>query len=370
MEQNTNNFATVGGYGIQNYSNPNPYYNNPVFAYADPNAYYNGQLYGYNNNIQQIPQMINSLTDEEIKQIAEARPIKFDMTLDQITYLKSRCNHRNNHTGQWVVQQVNDGSGEVYCPICGERWDPTQKTQDEVHLLIKGTKDIIQNSKMIGFIPPEIIREYGPMIPLLDKMEQLYKIAVENFEKYSSMNPLYNQQDVGPYSLYESLMNGNYNQYAINGGAIITPQYYNQAYNNGAGSPIWTPGSQMGYAPAQAANPAINPMQIQPGAPIQTQAAPQYTPAQAAPYGMPQTGYMNQPQIPAPYGMQQTATTPAAPYYSFGQNVVPQPAPMAPVQQQFSPVFNPAQPQQQVTQQTQQQTTQPATEQTEQQISL
>ena len=67
------------------------------------------------------PTNISSLSEKEIKLISQKKPSKIDINIFQEDHLRSMCNH--NHNGHSVVQQLNDGSGKVYCPICGAIMD-------------------------------------------------------------------------------------------------------------------------------------------------------------------------------------------------------------------------------------------------------
>ena len=322
MEQNVfQNGQYGGGYG---YGQPMPM-----------PGYYNYQPYMYQNA--PMPQNLNALTNDEIKILRSARPAsKINLNIDQEDYLRAMCTHKDNSTGNDVVYQINDGSGEVYCPICQERWNPDKMTKEEVTDLVNGFVSQIQNMKWVGDMPVDVIREYCAIIPLIRKFPDLYEYAVNNFNKYAGANPYYNAAEAAIYSQYNSLMSGGY---------AVPQGYYGQGVPGyGAPQPFMNP--PMG----QPANPNVNPMQAPTMYP-QGQQAPAYGyPAPQGYYPQPQPGYYGQ-GAPTTYG-------------------APQGQPMPQTPQPYSPVFNPAAQPQAPQGGQPQQSAQPQTETKEEKVNL
>lgn len=236
-----------------------PYYNG-----YDPNMYAYPAM-GYNTNVP-MPANQNALTPEEIQILKNARPTsKIDLTIDRNDVLRSMCTHKDN--GRDVVMQVNDGSGDVFCPICGHRWKPEMKTKEEVQDLVTELLDQMENAKWAGDLPTDLTRELFTMIPLLNKYPDIHEYAMNTFNKYYSARGMYNAQDTNIYGMYNSLfgagmpatgyagapMQGYYGQQPMYGNQMNAPVYgANQGYY----------GQQQGYVPGNnQANAMVNPMQ-------------------------------------------------------------------------------------------------------------
>lgn len=258
-----------------------------------------------------MPQNVNALSDEEITVLRNAKPqSKINLTVDQTDYLRSLCTHKNSQTHTDVAQMVNDGSGMMWCPICGEKWDPTQLTKEQVKDLVDQFVSQIQNMKWIGDLPIEVTREYCAMLPLIKKFPDLYEYAVNNYDKYANSNPYQMAQDNSVYNQFNQLMNGGFQQYPM--GGYMPNGYYQQ--------PMMGQMQPMG----QPANPNVNPMQANVPTPQQYQPQAQMMPQQPQSY-VP-NGYYGQPMM----------NPPMAPQMGMGQ-------PMPPMPGQYSPVYQPAQ---------------------------
>jgi hypothetical protein len=334
MEQNMNMYQSNGQ---QQYNNVGYNYNYQQQPQPMP-IYYNYQPVMYNNV--PTPQNVNALTDDEMNILKQSKPKENDINLNitQDEFLRSICTHKDK--GMDKVFSINDGTSQVFCPICSERWDPEKMTKEEITELVEKLVSQMQNMKWVGDLPTSVVREYCTIIPLIRKFPDLYEYAVSNFEKYSGLNPYYNAAETGVYSQYNSLMNGGYGyyqqpqyygqQYGNPYQQYQQPQYYNQQpqyMNNGQGQP---------------ANPYINPMQVQPtmnsnqyGNPYQQPAPQQYQ--QQVMYDAFGNPYYPAPMQNQQYGQQQPNQ----------QNAQQQSGP-----QQYSPVVQNQQNAQQQNQQT------------------
>ena len=229
-------------------NNYNPYQN--PYGYGQPMpGYMNQQLYmGPQFN---VPTYMNALNNEEIEQIRNTKPIsKINLSVDHTEYLRSLCTHRDNHTGLDVVQKINDGSDDVYCPICQKRWNPKPLDKDMVHELVKTFNDQIQNMKWVGNIPTEVVREYCAILPLVNKFPDLYEYAVNNFNKIRNGAEVQSGEDARIQSLYNTIINP-YQQYGNYYGGMNMGMNPGMMYNTNQNM------GQMG----QTANPNINPME-------------------------------------------------------------------------------------------------------------
>lgn len=242
-----------------NMMNNNYYYGQqmgqPYYGGYDPNMY-SYQAMGYNTNIP-TPANQNALTAEEIQILKNARPTsKIDLSIDRTDVLRSMCTHKDN--GRDVVMQVTDGSGDVYCPICGHRWKPDMKTKEEVQVLVSELIDQMENAKWAGDLPVDLTRELFTLIPLLNKYPDIHEYAMNTFNKYYSARGMYNAQDTNIYGMYNSLFGAGmpatgYMGAPMQGYYGQTQQPMNQGYYGQ---------TQQGYVPNGApANAMVNPMQ-------------------------------------------------------------------------------------------------------------
>lgn len=275
----------------------------PYFGNYDPNMYsYNAM--GYN----QIPTPANqnALTDEEIQILKNARPTSnIVLSIDRNDVLRSMCTHKDK--GRDVVMQVSDGSGDVFCPICGARWKPDMKTKEEVEALVTELIDQMQNAKWAGDLPTDLTRELFTLMPLLMKYPDIHEYAMNTFNKYYSARGMYNAADTNIYGMYNSLFGA-----GIPAAGYAAPQgYYGQAPVANQGYYNQAP---QGYVPnGMPANANVNPMQaptygVNPVAPNQ-----QFVSQANMMMGGTVTPMYNAPVYAAPQNVQAPAQQPAAP---------------------------------------------------------
>ena len=264
----------------------NGYYNG---GYDMNNPYGNGffqsQPMFFNNQPQ--PELQSSLTNEEIQALKADRPGSsvLNLNVDKNDVIRAMCNHRfNSPNGNGfldAVQYITDGSNDVYCPICGERWHLDELTKEDVQMLIKQLIDSMQNAKWAGNIPISVTRDYFAMIPLLRKYPDLYEYSMKNFNRAMNQNGMYYTADAMPYAQYDAMFPGGSASYMnpYQGGY----GYYQQGYMNPPQGGVqfnmpYQMNQQMGQV-GQVANPNVNPMQAQQGG------YPQYNQQQMMNYG-------------------------------------------------------------------------------------
>ena len=313
--------------------NQQPYpYMQPMGApYAQPMPGMNGGFQGATYNFSPTPMPMNtqSLSEEEIQELINSRGGKFDINVPRAEFLRAMCNHR--HNGQEVVQQINDGSGEVFCPVCYERWNPELITKEQAEQLVQAFVNQLQILKWVGNLPVDVIRDYFTIIPLLRKFPDLVEICTANYKKYTNgqaymvagNNSIYNQYellmgrgmgyDQSPYMVNQPFVPAN--MQVMSNQPMYNPMPQQMPPMN---TPYGQPQMNQGYygQAVQQNNPAINPMQMQPGMnPQQTV----YGNGGVQPYmpaAMPQQPMMNAPvqqQAPnfSPIQQQPVAPQPA-----------------------------------------------------------
>ena len=209
----------------------------------------------------------NPLTKEDLQRLQKTKTpaFSFNLTPDEMT--KAKCPHRlikEDGTAQsWMT--TSDGGVTAHCAGCGATFRLQKVSPEELSNAIDIVKSTIQQAKAYGFqMPEEFFTEYAMIIPLLDKLPQIYTMANINFAEIqrslrpvtSAPNPRGNDWDV-----IHSLVNGTYgNSYpgGVNAasmqGATFTPGY-------AAAAPTYGVAPTYGAAPTPTYGvPANNPI--------------------------------------------------------------------------------------------------------------
>ena len=322
-----------------------------MYGGYDPNfnqyAYGNGYMVNgafqpttYMYNPTPMPMNTQSISEEEIQKLQSSNGNKFDLNVPEVEFIRAMCNHK--HNGMDVAQQVNDSTGDVWCPICNERWNPELISKEQAKQLVDAFVNQLQIMKWVGNFPVEVIRDYFTLIPLLRKFPDLLEIASNNYKKYANGQTFVNANNNSIYNQYELLMGrGAYTQapYMVSPqmggyyGQPIMPQNMQVMQQYGAAQP-----QQQGYygQSVQQTPPNVNPMQMQPG---QQQTVFSNAPQPYAPQGM----YNPQPMMNQPMGGPQPFVQPAMQPMNNQQPMMNQQPAYTPVTQ-----FNPLQQQSQV----------------------
>ena len=227
-------------------------YNNGGFNnFAQPTM---GTGYQWNPNPQQQTKQMNVLTADEIQTLMKQEN-KFTLALTQTEKLKAACNHRRaDGLGDSLVENAD---GTVSCQICGYTFkpvDPATSGEEYLNAAVAEIVDILQTVKMLWIdVDPQVLREYSQVLPLIEKLPQLYQIAVKNYSNHE-----------------------NYNSWAYAGKNMSTLQMFSML--NGLLSGVGQQNQQFTAAPQQAMpgygqpmyqqpyNPAFNPFGYQPQA--------------------------------------------------------------------------------------------------------
>ena len=296
--------------------NANPYYNAPMGA-APTQPYMNyGMPYGGMAPIPQPvqPKMTQILSPDDINTL-KAKNTSFNINVDPIDILRANCVHREN--GNFKI--VDNGDGTVTCSICGETFTPIYSADDgNIDAIVKQCMDVLNTIKLAYVdLPPEMGKEYFPIIELIKKIPALYKIAMNDLNKYTNIQQ--NQQTGTGYGNAFA----NLNMITAGYGSYYQPQPYG-AY----------PAPGYGYDP----NQTFMPGQPTPAAMAQqnipmTPTTPAYgynptmnqVPASQNPFNM-----YAQPQMSAPNPYGQAPAPMGAPQPYQPQSVQTQPVPAGP----------------------------------------
>ena len=182
---------------------------------------YGYQQPGYNYNYTGIQgqKYNNFLSDEEIKALRQKGP-EFSLGLTQDEIIRSGCNHREVGGMKDTLTQ-DPLTGKYVCTICGEKFNPiTDDTEDSVKEITERMVDYLNTIKMMYYdLPASPAREYFQIIPLIKKLPQIYKLAVESFNKHDiSQGWKYGNQQPGAVSMFMNMANNVFGQAPMYGG--------------------------------------------------------------------------------------------------------------------------------------------------------
>ena len=218
---------------MNNFTN-NPYqggmYANNIGGYAPS---------GYTQQPMQPQRLKNVLTPEEIKSLRKTVDT-FSLGLTQEEILRGRCTHKDENG---VETLKDNGDGTVTCTICGYTFDPLQNcTEEDIQGFVNNITDVLQTIKLLYIdMPTEAAREYFQIIPLINKIPKLFKIASDNFSRHENYNNYRYNGTPNTINLYSMLSNG-----TIGAGY---PQYQ-QPYGAPMGAPMGMGMGQPAPAPA------------------------------------------------------------------------------------------------------------------------
>lgn len=218
-----------------------------------------GSGYQYVGGAPQMPTKINNfLTNEEINRLIQ-KENAFSLQLTETEVLRAKCNHRTADGLHDALTE--DANGISTCAICGYQFKPVsiQTTVESIQEACETVTDILQTIKLLFVGLPADAAEYFQIIPLIDKLPQLFQRAAKEYSKYEGANQfMYNNKNMSTMSLFNMLCGGGFGQ-----------AYANPVDPNAAQQPY-------GFAPQ-----ATAPMG----------AAPQFNPYAVPNYGMPSNGF-------------------------------------------------------------------------------
>ena len=246
-----------------------------------------GYTYGGVNPTQAQP-IKNALTDEQIKQLT-AQVNNFSLGLTERDVLRAKCTHRKPG-GLEDSLTIDPGTGIARCAICGYEFqpiDPDTSFESIQDAVIKIT-DILQTIKLLyPTLPPEAVGEYFQIIPLIEKIPELFKLSVKEFAKGDANPWNYTNYNMGAAQMFANIMNAfgsgfvpqqqmGYQQpqpfmNAPMGAAPVPPQANAFGYPGASQQPTfgYQPGTPQGYAfqPGQAPAAPVQPTVSAPAAP-------------------------------------------------------------------------------------------------------
>ena len=162
---------------------------------------------------QNVPQMKNHLTQEEIQKLMQ-KENSFSLVVTETEKLRATCNHRlyaPDATGKTDAITEDPVTGACRCAICGYEFRPIDTTTsvDTLKDSVADVLDILQTIKLIYVdMPDDVAREFYVIIPLMEKIPQLFERAVKNYVKYDNQNPYgFNNRNMNAVQLF-NMMSG------------------------------------------------------------------------------------------------------------------------------------------------------------------
>lgn len=223
--------------------------------------------YNYQGMAQPVQKFNNVLTPEQIKQLQQ-KGNQFSLSVTEEDILRGVCNHRNaDGTGDALT--MDPLTGVAMCTICGYKFRPIEPnvSPEEIKEDVERIVDILQTIKLMYVdLPAEAANEYFPIIPLIEKIPQLFEFAAKNMAKHETYNWQYNNRNMGAVSMLNNLQNIFAGNMGFNP-AMQQPQQpmmgapmgmggYPMMSNGfgypGAGAPMGNPALNNGYTPQTA----------------------------------------------------------------------------------------------------------------------
>lgn len=226
------------------------------------------------------------------------------------------CTHKEPNSQRYSVRPADDGTGDLICTICGARFNPDVIDIKKVEESVKDIINILQSVKLQYVnIPPATARQYYALIPFIEKLPMMYKISLENFERFSptavNNQPVYNSQNM--LNAYKNVIGG-FNPYynpAMMGGYGYNTGYQDPNMNN----PYYNPNMNGGMMNPGMAGYPNNGGMVQPQMPpYQQYGAPVNNGGDNPFYAngvTPPAPQMNNNGAPAPQSVQNNNNTPA-----------------------------------------------------------
>lgn len=229
-------------------------------------------------NTAQAQPIKNALTDEQIKQLMQ-NTNNFSLGLTERDVLRAKCTHRKPG-GMEDSLLFDQNTGTVRCTICGYEFRPIEAdtSLESISDSVAGIVDILQTIKILfPTLPADAVGEFFQIIPLIEKIPELFKLAVKEFAKGDVNAWNYSSNNMGGAAMFANLMNAFGNGFMAQPQPMMQPQpqpFMNQpmmgqpmAQPNPMGNPFGYPGASQqpaGYVPTTPVGYAFNPTQATP----------------------------------------------------------------------------------------------------------
>lgn len=251
---------------------------------------YQGMGYGYADPQRPKMRMTNpAMTNKEDRDLLAKNNNAFSLKIDPVEMAAAHCTHKNPATGEFLT--IPNGDGTVTCSHCHKTFNPDALDSATVRKIVDDMQNVLETCKMLGVdLSNELICQVFQIAPVLAKIPQIFDIAANSFNQYTSQfNNVYVPQNGG--INYTGLYN------AMRAGSPVMP--YGAGYQD--------PNMYQPYGYQQPMTPFMNQqMMTMPGAGLYADQVPYQQPAMQQPP-------MNTPIMPQATAPQQAPTQPTAP---------------------------------------------------------
>jgi hypothetical protein len=154
-------------------------------------------------------QWTNPVTPEKAKLLQKTSP-KLSLTLTELDILKASCTHRDPATRTTTLVENTDGT--VTCTQCGSTFNIVETSKEEVERYVNSLVDVMQSSKLMYVdMPVDAVESYYSIIPLVEKLPQVYTIAAERFKNdvgSAAVQPGFGAANVNPWQTMNQYLGG------------------------------------------------------------------------------------------------------------------------------------------------------------------
>ena len=209
------------------------------------NMYTNGFMPapGMVPNQYQQKKTINWLPAEDLALLQKGLS-QFKLSVTKEELAKGQCNHYDSATGSSTLIPDADGSGGCTCGLCGTHFYTKDFSAEEIKNATENILDILNTIKIMYLsLDPNAALEYFQIIPFIEKIPDLYNIAVQDFKRYEGIDsfvPGSNGYNVNPFNIYAMMTQP--------GWGMVPPQQQMYGFN---------PNMNAGFAQQ---NPQFNPI--------------------------------------------------------------------------------------------------------------
>lgn len=192
----------------------------------------------------------STLSQEEYARLVKNENA-FSLALSETDVLRGICNHRT--PDGMSDSLVSEPDGTVRCYICNYVFSPVDPslTKEDIRDSVNLITDILQTIKLLFVdMPISSQREFFQIIPLLDKVPQLFELATKNFSKHENYNAWgykgANMNTMNMFSMLSNVLNGGGAGYGAMGvqPGMVNPQSYSNMANpvfGAFGTPVGSP---------------------------------------------------------------------------------------------------------------------------------
>ena len=140
------------------------------------------------NQYAQTPKMANWLPADKLAMLKKNLN-QFKLSVTEEEMFKGQCNHIDPQTGISALIPDQDGSGGCTCSQCGTHFTARNFSTEEVQGIVQNTLDLLNTIKIMYLsLDPAHALEYFQIVPFIEKIPQLYTIAVNDFKKYEGVD--------------------------------------------------------------------------------------------------------------------------------------------------------------------------------------